>query len=114
MLNYRLELLQPGHVTLIGSNKTATSTDDITVRDTPPNGREVTYQAAVEHFRRFHTMLPSLKEAMNDLGVAYTKLGVLAMDRDDLGAGVAQRPCGLDELRVAIDAVRAGEQVDQR
>jgi predicted Zn-dependent protease len=45
------------------------------------------YQTAVEHFRRFHTMLPSLKEAMNDLGVAYTKLGVLAMDRDDSPLG---------------------------
>jgi len=32
-------------------------------------------------------MLPSLKEAMNDLGVAYTKLGVLAMDRDDSPLG---------------------------
>ena len=38
----------------------------------------------------------------------------LPADRDDLGAGIAQRPSGLDELRVAIDAVRAGEQVDQR
>jgi tetratricopeptide (TPR) repeat protein len=45
------------------------------------------YQAATEHFKRFHTMLPSLKEAMNDLGVAYTKLGVLAMDRNDSPLG---------------------------
>lgn len=36
------------------------------------------YDEAVEDFKRYHAMLPSLKEASNDLGVAYTKLGVLA------------------------------------
>lgn len=40
------------------------------------------YQAAVDDFKRFRTMLPSLKEASNDLGVAYTKLGVLAMNNE--------------------------------
>ena len=40
VLDYRLEALQPGHITLIGSNKTAASTDDITVRDASPSGRE--------------------------------------------------------------------------
>ncbi len=45
------------------------------------------YQTAVDDFKRFHTMMPSLKEAMNDLGVAYTKLGVLAMDRNDSPLG---------------------------
>jgi predicted Zn-dependent protease len=45
------------------------------------------YQTAVDHFKRFHAMLPSLKEALNDLGVAYTKLGVLAMDRNDSPLG---------------------------
>jgi predicted Zn-dependent protease/Flp pilus assembly protein TadD len=45
------------------------------------------YETAVDHFKRFHTMMPSLKEAMNDLGVAYTKLGVLAMDRNDSPLG---------------------------
>jgi predicted Zn-dependent protease len=45
------------------------------------------YQAAVDHFRRFHAMLPSLKEAMNDLGIAYAKLGVLAMNRSDSPLG---------------------------
>jgi predicted Zn-dependent protease len=43
------------------------------------------YRAAVEHFKRFHTMLPSLKEAMNDLGIAYAKLGVFAMSNSPLG-----------------------------
>lgn len=45
------------------------------------------YQAAIEDFRRFQTMLPSLKEAMNDLGIANAKLGVLAMDRGDSPLG---------------------------
>ncbi len=45
------------------------------------------YQEAVDDFKRYQTMLPSLKEAMNDLGVAYTKLGVLAMDRKDSPLG---------------------------
>ncbi|HEY1553499.1 MAG TPA: tetratricopeptide repeat protein [Kofleriaceae bacterium] len=44
------------------------------------------YEAAVEDFKRYRTMLPSLKEAMNDLGIAYAKLGVLAMaDSSPLG-----------------------------
>ncbi len=46
-LNYRLQRLEPGRVTLVGSNKTATSTDDITVRPAP-GGAEVTYNSTVE------------------------------------------------------------------
>jgi len=37
------------------------------------------YEEAVEDFKRYRAMLPSLKEAMNDLGIAYAKIGVLAM-----------------------------------
>ena len=46
-LEYRLQQLEPGHIVLVGHNKTATSTDDITVR---PDGErsEVTYDATVE------------------------------------------------------------------
>ncbi|HEX7839283.1 MAG TPA: M48 family metalloprotease, partial [Kofleriaceae bacterium] len=40
------------------------------------------YNEAIEDFKRYHAMLPSLKEADNDLGIAYTKLGVLAMSAD--------------------------------
>ena len=46
-LEYRLERLDPGHIVLVGRNKTATSTDDITVRPAP-EGSEVTYDATVE------------------------------------------------------------------
>jgi tetratricopeptide (TPR) repeat protein len=42
------------------------------------------YNEAVEDFKRYHTMLPSLKEACNDLGVAYTKLGVAMSDTSPL------------------------------
>lgn len=41
------------------------------------------YNEAAEHFKRYRTTLPSLKEAMNDLGVVYTKLGVLEMTKSD-------------------------------
>jgi hypothetical protein len=49
------------------------------------------YQGAAEHFKRFHAMLPSLKEAMNDLGIAYAKLGVLAMNRTDTPRSTPKR-----------------------
>jgi len=45
------------------------------------------YQDAADNFKRFRTMLPSLKEAANDMGVAYTKLGVLAMNKNDSPLG---------------------------
>jgi Polyketide cyclase / dehydrase and lipid transport len=35
VLDYRLVALEPDHVTLVGRNKTAISTDDITVKDAP-------------------------------------------------------------------------------
>jgi tetratricopeptide (TPR) repeat protein len=37
------------------------------------------HQEAADHFKRFRAMLPTVKEAANNLGIAYTKLGVLAM-----------------------------------
>ncbi len=45
------------------------------------------YNEAVDDFKRFHTMLPTVKEASNNLGIAYTKLGVLAMNKDDSPLG---------------------------
>lgn len=45
------------------------------------------YDDAVDHFKRFRAMLPTLKEAANDLGIAYAKLGVLAMNKDDSPLG---------------------------
>ncbi|MGE5186319.1 MAG: tetratricopeptide repeat protein [Acidobacteriota bacterium] len=45
------------------------------------------YTEAVEHFKRYRAMLPNLKEAMNDLGIAYAKIGVLAMTAQDTPLG---------------------------
>lgn len=45
-LLYRLDRLEDSRVTLVGSNKTATSTDDITVRPSG-TGSEITYRATV-------------------------------------------------------------------
>jgi carbon monoxide dehydrogenase subunit G len=66
-LNYRLETLAPGHIVLVGSNKTATSTDDITVRATPP-GSEVTYQATIELRGLAKLGAPVVAAAMQRLG----------------------------------------------
>ena len=45
------------------------------------------YQEAVDDFKRYRQMLPNLKEAMNDLGIAYAKIGVLAMTAQDTPLG---------------------------
>lgn len=45
-LDYVLTTLQPDHVVLRGTNKTATSTDDITVKPDPA-GSKVTYHAHI-------------------------------------------------------------------
>jgi carbon monoxide dehydrogenase subunit G len=66
-LSYRLESLQPGHIVLVGSNKTATSTDDITVRDAP-DGSEVTYQATIELRGLAKLGAPVVAAAMQRLG----------------------------------------------
>jgi carbon monoxide dehydrogenase subunit G len=46
-LTYRLRTLEPGHLTLVGTNDTATSTDDILVRPSG-TGSEITYHATIE------------------------------------------------------------------
>ena len=45
-LSYRLAELEPGHVKLIGENKTATSIDDMTVAETT-TGSMITYHAQI-------------------------------------------------------------------
>jgi carbon monoxide dehydrogenase subunit G len=67
-LSYRLAVLEPGHITLIGSNKTATSTDDITVRDTAPGTSEVTYQADIELHGLARLGAPVIRAALERLG----------------------------------------------
>ena len=67
-LDYRLERLEPGRIVLVGSNKTATSTDDITVRDTGPGASEVTYQADIELRGAARLGAPIVALAMERLG----------------------------------------------
>jgi predicted Zn-dependent protease len=50
---------------------------------TDMKGAVAAYEEAVEDFKRYRAMLPNLKEAMNDLGIAYAKIGVLAMSTQD-------------------------------
>jgi tetratricopeptide (TPR) repeat protein len=45
------------------------------------------YNEAVDYFKRFRTMLPTVKEGANNLGIAYTKLGVLAMNKNESPLG---------------------------
>jgi predicted Zn-dependent protease len=45
------------------------------------------YQEAADDFGRFRTMLPTVKEAANNAGVASMKLGVLALNKEDSALG---------------------------
>jgi tetratricopeptide (TPR) repeat protein len=54
------------------------------------------YQEAADHFKRFRAMLPAEKTAANNLGIAYTKLGVLAMNKDDSPLGRWQTRLSLE------------------
>jgi carbon monoxide dehydrogenase subunit G len=47
-LEYRLEVLQPGHITLVGRNDTATSTDDIRIRNVGQGRSEIVYDATID------------------------------------------------------------------
>lgn len=66
-LSYRLERLEPGRVTLVGTNKTATSTDDITVRPAP-GGSELTYHATVDLHGAAKIAAPIMKLEFERLG----------------------------------------------
>lgn len=67
-LTYRLEKLEPGHVVLKGSNKTATSTDDIAVAATSGGGSEITYTADIELNGAAKLAAPVMKIEMERLG----------------------------------------------
>jgi tetratricopeptide (TPR) repeat protein len=57
------------------------------------------HQDAADHFKRFRAMLPTVKEAANNLGIAYTKLGVLAMAND----GASGSPLGRWQTRFSLE-----------
>ncbi|MGY0234162.1 hypothetical protein, partial [Longispora urticae] len=66
-LSYRLQRLDPGRVTLVGTNKTATSTDDITVKPAP-GGAEVTYSSTIELHGLAKLAAPIMKLEFERLG----------------------------------------------
>jgi tetratricopeptide (TPR) repeat protein len=53
------------------------------LESTDMTGAIKAYEEAADDFKRYHMMLPSSKDAMNNLGIAYAKLGVLAMSQQD-------------------------------
>jgi carbon monoxide dehydrogenase subunit G len=79
-LDYRLELLEPGRVVLVGSNRTATSTEDIRVTDRP-GGALVTYDSRIVLHGLARLASPLMRVAIERLG-AKTVLGIQrAVDR---------------------------------
>jgi carbon monoxide dehydrogenase subunit G len=68
-LDYRLTVLEPDHLTLVGTNDTATSTDDITVRATA-DGSEITYHANIELHGAAKLATPVVKLEFERLGNA--------------------------------------------
>jgi len=66
-LEYRLERLEPNRLTFVGKNKTATSTDDLTL--TPAGtGTEVTYHAHIVFHGLAKVADPFLKSEFEKLG----------------------------------------------
>lgn len=64
----------------------------------------VEYERAVEHFARFRTTLPTQREGLNNLGIAYAKLGVLALGKSDT-------PLGRWRTRFSIERSSASQYV---
>lgn len=68
-LDYRLERLEPNRLTFVGKNKTATSTDDLTL--TPSGfGTEITYHAHIVFHGLAKVADPFLKSEFEMLGDA--------------------------------------------
>ena len=66
-LSYRLATLDGGHIVFVGENKTATSTDDITV--TPSDhGSTITYHAQIEFHGLAKLATPFLQSEFEGLG----------------------------------------------
>ncbi len=72
-LDYRLERLEAGHITFIGENKTATSTDDITVTAAEAGTSEVTYSATIDFHGAAKLAGPIMKIEFERLGTETVK-----------------------------------------
>lgn len=72
------------------------------VEDQDVSAAAASYQEAAEHFQRFRTTLPAQRELQNNLGVAYAKLGVLAL-------GKAESPLSRWRTRFSIEKKSASQ-----
>jgi tetratricopeptide (TPR) repeat protein len=74
------------------------------------------YTEAADDFKRYRTMLPNQKDAANDFGIAYTKLGVLAMNKDDSPLGRWQTRFSLERESAVkyVNLARADEKTSTR
>lgn len=66
-LTYELVRLEPGHLTFVGKNKTATSTDDIRVTPSA-TGSTITYRAEIEFHGIAKVAGPFLQGEFDSLG----------------------------------------------
>jgi carbon monoxide dehydrogenase subunit G len=66
-LDYRLERLEANRLTFVGENKTATSTDDLTLRPAG-SGTEITYHAHIVFHGLAKVADPFLKSEFEKLG----------------------------------------------
>lgn len=74
------------------------------LEDSDVSGAVTAYETAAEHFKRFRATLTSQREVMNNLGVVYSKLGVLAL-------GKADSPLGKWRTRFSIEKQSASKYV---
>jgi carbon monoxide dehydrogenase subunit G len=81
-LTYELVRLEPGHLTFVGENKTATSTDDIRVTGSG-TGSTITYRAEIEFHGIAKVAGPFLQGEFDSLGDE---------TRDSLTAVIARLP----------------------
>jgi len=75
------------------------------------------YQAALEHLKRFETILRPVRETMNNLGITYLKLGLLKLGRQDSPLKRWQSSLSIEEnLALQFVAVRKkiAKSVSQR
>jgi carbon monoxide dehydrogenase subunit G len=79
-LTYQLTRMEPGHLVFVGENKTATSTDDLTL--TPaPEGTSITYQATIVFHGLAKLADPFLKREFEKLGDAMVETMTTAVNR---------------------------------
>ena len=80
-LTYELVRLEPGRITLRGKNKSATSTDDITVVAAPGGGSTITYHATIAFHGLAQLVSPFLDSEFERLGDETEASMTAAIDR---------------------------------